>query len=312
MGATTNITTVHYGTTWDDTTLLEEVKQANLELEKRDGVRRHFRYDWQEVARHNPDYRAYVEAERERLGADHPLFLTQYCLQPIRGGGGFLSPQQRAQLSGEHARKRAPARGGVYVAGIDLAGEAEEGEDAVLHAARPGRDSTVITIGELSNPGDGPGRNPRVNIVEHYWWTGRKHTDLYPQLVDLLKNVWRCRRIVVDATGIGQPVSSFLRQALGPRVVPFTFTAPSKSRLGFDMLAAINSGRLKMYAADGSPEQQEFWQEMELARSHYRPSQTLSFYVDPSRGHDDFLMSLALLVEAANTYAPRGARGKSI
>ncbi len=42
MGATTNVTTVHYGTTWDDATLLEEVKQTNLELERRDGVRRHF------------------------------------------------------------------------------------------------------------------------------------------------------------------------------------------------------------------------------------------------------------------------------
>jgi len=29
MGATTNVTTVLYGTTWDDTTLLEEVKQTN-------------------------------------------------------------------------------------------------------------------------------------------------------------------------------------------------------------------------------------------------------------------------------------------
>ena len=33
MGATTNVTTVHYGTTWDDTTLLEEIKQTNYELE---------------------------------------------------------------------------------------------------------------------------------------------------------------------------------------------------------------------------------------------------------------------------------------
>jgi len=48
MGATTNCTCVHYGTTWDDTTLLEEVRQANLELERRDGIRRHFRFDWQD------------------------------------------------------------------------------------------------------------------------------------------------------------------------------------------------------------------------------------------------------------------------
>jgi hypothetical protein len=29
------VTTVHYGTTWDESTLLEEVKQTNLEMEKR-------------------------------------------------------------------------------------------------------------------------------------------------------------------------------------------------------------------------------------------------------------------------------------
>jgi len=64
-----------------------------------------------------------------------------------------------------------------------------------------------------------------------------------------------------------------------------------------------------MYAGDGSPEYREFWFEMEKAKSHYRPSQTMNFCVDPSEGHDDFLMSLALLVEAGNHYSPRGAKG---
>ena len=32
MGASTNVTTVHYGTTWNDATLLEEIKQTNREL----------------------------------------------------------------------------------------------------------------------------------------------------------------------------------------------------------------------------------------------------------------------------------------
>ncbi len=65
-----------------------------------------------------------------------------------------------------------------------------------------------------------------------------------------------------------------------------------------------------MYAGDGSEEYQEFWLEMERAKIQYRPNQTMNFYVDPSQGHDDFLMSLALLVEAAGRYTPRGARGK--
>ena len=310
MGATTNVTTVHYGTTWDDSTLLEEVKQTNLELERRDGVRRYFRYDWQEIARYNPDYLAYVEAERERLGENHPLFLTQYRLQPIRGGGGFLNMQQRAQICGEHHRKHVYESGKTYVAGIDLSGEAEEAEDAYLRAIKPRQDSTVVTIGELDFTADSElVKQPRVKIVEHYWWTGRKHTELYSQMVDILKNVWHCRRIAVDATGVGEPVSSFLRQALGSRVVPFTFTQRSKSELGFNLLAAVNSGRLKMYRSDSSPEYQEFWLEMERARSQYRPNQTMNFYVDPSRGHDDFLMSVALMLEAASQFTPRGARG---
>ena len=35
----------------------------------------------------------------------------------------------------------------------------------------------------------------------------------------------------------------------------------------------------------------------------------MNFYVDESQGHDDFLMSLALLAEAANQYQPRVGRG---
>jgi hypothetical protein len=392
---------------------LESVKQTNLELEKMDGIKRHFRYDYQEVGKYNPQYLINVEMERQRLGENHPLFLTQYRLLPLHGGGGFLNSTQRAQLQGDHSRQSHPSspsletynsklithNSPVYVASIDLAGEAETGDDTYLQSLHPKQDSTVITIAELefNAPSfDNPllynhceGRNdiasaspfgereterdfpspilyatacpsslpriatrrqslldslyshsraslssipaeagiqspslqtynlqpktynsPVLHIVEHYSWTGRKHPELYPQMIDLLKNVWHCRRIVVDATGIGQPVASFLRQALGSRVVPFTFTAQSKSELGFNLLAAINSGRLKMYAADNSPEYQEFWHQMEKAKSFYRPSRTLNFFLDPADGHDDFLMSLALLVQSGALYEPRVARAR--
>ena len=186
----------------------------------------------------------------------------------------------------------------------------EEEQGAYLRALKPRQDSTVVTIGELDfSICSDVQKQPGVKVVEHYRWTGRKHAELYPQLIDILKNVWHCRKIVVDATAIGQPVSSFLRSALGSKVSPFTFTQQSKSELGFQLLAAVNSGRLKVYQGDGSEEEQEFWLEMERARSHYRSSQTMNFYVDPARGHDDFLMSLALLLEAANQYSPRGAKG---
>ncbi len=195
-------------------------------------------------------------------------------------------------------------------------GKRETAEDDFLKSLKPRQDSTILTIGELiPNPINISGQNiysktARIEIVEHCAWTGKKHPELYPQLIDLIKNTWRCRSAVVDATGIGEPVASFLHDALGSRVIPFKFTAQSKTELGFNLLAAINSGGLKMYAADNSPEYQEFWHEIERAKSFYRPSQTMNFYVDPSDGHDDFLMSLALMVEAGRQYEPREARGR--
>jgi len=307
MGSASNATTILYGTTWDDSTLLEEVKQANLELERKDGVRRHFRYDWQEVGRYNPDYVRFVEGERQRLGEEHPLFRTQYALLPITRGGGFLSRQQIALLLGEHGRQSQPEEKKTYVAGVDLAGEceAEMSRDGTGLGGRRGNDSTVITIAEV----DAACSQPVLKVVEQYQWTGTPHSQLYAQMVNILKNVWNCRRIVVDATGIGQPVASFLKSELGSRVIPFVITSRSKSDMGFELLSFVNSGRLKLYKQDGSLEYRETLFELEKARVQYRPNQTINFYLDPQDGHDDFLLSLALLVQAAKGLSPREAKG---
>ena len=192
-----------------------------------------------------------------------------------------------------------------------MAGGSGDGTVAAGRDSNPRRDSTVLTVAELDfGAGDPLTGEPQARIVEHIQWTGVSPSSLYPQLVDLLQRVWHCRRVVVDATGLGQGPASFLERALGRSVVePFTFTAQSKSRLGFDLLAAVNGGRLKMYAADGSPDYREFWRQMEQAEAHFRPNRTINFMVDPKHGHDDFLASLVLLVRAAQ-YAPRVARGR--
>jgi len=337
MAAVANATTVHYGTAWEETSLLEQVKQSNLELERRDGLRRHFEYDWQVVARHNPAYGRFVEAERQRLGESHPLFLTQYCLRTLAGGGRLLSTQQRAQLQGDHARLSRPQSGETYVAGLDLAGQGSlEGGDQGLsgdgpgHAARPGgerdpsslrqaqgaagsgQDASVLTIARvILPPSDALVQEPRLEVVEHCAWVGEPHDRLYERLVDLLREVWRVRRVAVDATGLGETLASWLGRALGrDTVAPVRFSAESKSRLGYNLLAAVNGGRLKVYAGDGSAEYRSLWLEVERARVAYRANRTMNFYVDPSEGHDDYLMSLALTVEAATGARPRTARGR--
>jgi hypothetical protein len=51
------------------------------------------------------------------------------------------------------------------------------------------------------------------------------------------------------------------------------------------------------------------WFELDKAKSIFRPNRTFNFFVDPSDGHDDFLMSLALLVESSGHFEPRAAKG---
>ena len=309
MGSAANVTTILYGTTWDDNTLLEEAKQANLELERKDGIKRHFRYDWQEVGKYNPDYVKFVEAEQQRLGKEHPLFRTQYALLPITHGGGLLSRQQIALVLGEHHRQSQPEGKRTYIAGVDLAGEHEPemvGGNIPGNDRGKGCDSTVITVAEVdtTNPSQ-----PLLKVVEQYQWTGTPHSQLYTQMAHILKNIWNCHRIVVDATGIGQPVASFLKKELGSRVIPFVITSKSKSDMGFELLSLVNSGRLKLYKQDGSREHKETLFELERARAQYRPNQTMNFYVDHQEGHDDFLVSLALVVQAAKGLSPREAKG---
>ena len=279
MGATSNVTTVHYGTAWQENSLLEQIKQSNLELQRSDGIQRHFEFDWQAVAKHNPQYQRFIEAEQQRLGSDHPLFLSQYCLTPVSDDGRFLDYTRQALLRGNHCRRGAPVSGRTYVAGIDLAGEGERPGVTGTKPINPLRDSTVVTIGELRFNDDGLGSKlPSISVVEHFWWTEKPHTETFSTLVHLLKNVWGCRRVVVDATGIGAGVASFLRKSLGTSIVkPFNFTARSKSDLGFDLLAAINSGRLHTYKPDGSPESTEFWSQISKGqeRSQAQPDHQL-------------------------------------
>jgi hypothetical protein len=168
------------------------------------------------------------------------------------------------------------------------------------------RDATVLTIGRVLTPG---GRDESsVEVVRHYAWTGVAHASLHRTLVALLDQ-WRVTRVVVDATGIGEPVAAFLAKALGSRLESMKLTAESKSRLGFGLLSAVNGGRLRLYAGD-SAEAHECRRQLERCRAAYRPNRTMRFYVDEQEGHDDYVISLALTVAAAADAGPRQARGR--
>ena len=304
MASSTNAAIVLYGTAWDVANPLERQKQVNLAMEQHDGIRRHFQYDWQALARISPAYRAFVEGEIARLGSDHPIVRTQYRLQPLEEVGRLFSSAARSLLfAGQHERLAEGIAGETYVAGIDVAGQDAQATPGLLApgSADHGRDSTVTTIARVLWTDE---LEPSLEVVQHYHWSGADHPTQHHALRHLLTDVFPCAKIVVDATGLGAGVASWLAAVLGGAFVEsFVFTAPSKSRLGFALLAMAGTGRCRFYRQDGSDAWRQAQHEVESARYELGVNEQMRFFVPADEGHDDFLISLALCCHAATLAA---------
>ena len=306
MGASTNVTSVLWGTAWTANTLLAHTIRSLQDLERRDGQRRVFRIPWQRVADEVPAYGRYVRSEIARLGADHPLIRTQYALQEIDGQAGMFPPATQALMQGRHPRARTPdavhlpenAQIGAYVLTIDVSGESENAtEDHFLRAEEPRRDSTALTVFAATYfSSDTQGALPRFHVLDRYYWTGKKHHAMLPTILRIAE-LWQARQVVIDATGIGAGLAGFLVAELGPRVLRFTFSSQSKSRLGWDFLALCNTGRFLDHADDRGEEYAQFWREVRAADYTISDSATrrMRWGVADPRVHDDLLISAALV-----------------
>jgi hypothetical protein len=102
--------------------------------------------------------------------------------------------------------------------------------------------------------------------------------------------------VVVDATGVGAGLASFLKAALGPRVEPFLFTARSKSDLGWGFLGICGSGRFLDHRNDGGPERRQCWREVDAADMEIvdGTGKRMRWGVADPTVHDDLLVSAAL------------------
>lgn len=303
MGASTNVTTVLWGTAWTADTLLARTVRALRRLEAEDGARRVFAVPWPRVAAEVPAYGAYVEGEIARLGAAHPLIRTQYALEEIEAAAGLFPPARRALMQGSHPPHAAPQPGALYALTLDVGGEAREGEDCAGH------DSTACTLFTIEPAGAGaavPAGQQCYRVVGRRWWRGLSQAELYGRLVELVE-AWAPRRVVVDATGLGAGLASFLEQRYGGRVLPFVFSGATKSHLGWAFLALCDTGRFQDHLLSGCPAQAEFWRQVAVAEYEVLPGpgQGLRWGVPPARGHDDLLISAALC--AALEGAPYGS-----
>jgi hypothetical protein len=305
MAASTNATTVFMGTVWSASTLLARQMRHLERLEDADGRQRVYRVPWDMVAVEIPAYGERVRARIAQLGETHPFVRTEYFLQELGGESSLFPPHRLAQMQGDHPRQHRAMPGCRYALLLDVAGEEESGSDQL--AFTPGsarRDSTALTVVAVDSTGRLDGR-ASYRVVDRRLWTGVRHTALHDQLVDLARNVWKASWVIVDATGIGAGLASFLQASLGRRsgsgdaavrVIPFTFTSTSKSKLGWDFLGLIDGGRFKEYANDREEATRLYQTQLSATTFEIMngPGNILRWSVPERDGHDDLVISAAL------------------
>jgi len=302
MAASTNAVRVFWGTAWTaDTLLSRELREA------REGRAegRVFQVSADDVGREVPAYAQFVAGQVERLGRNHPMVRTQYFCEEIDAEGGMFPPERLALMLGAHPRLDAPQPGRLYCLLLDVAGEDEDppcASDGGMSAQEGKRDCTALTGVEV-DPAAGPLPDaPLYRVVQRRAWLGQKHTRLLGEILALAE-LWKARRVVVDATGVGAGLASFLERALPGRVERFVFSTASKSRLGWDFLALVDAGRFKDHAPPDDL-QRLFMRQAALCRYQTLPgpARTLRWGVPdgmraPLNGqpaHDDVLISAAL------------------
>ncbi len=312
MTASTCATRVFWGTAWTSSSLLGRELRAASAAEKRDGVKRVFRLTADDVAAELPAYKASLADTLARLGRAHPLVRTQYYSEEIDGLGGLFPPDRLARMQSANAAPLQPAAvepGKRYALLLDVAG-ADEGvrsADGSIEMSNPGRDATALTLVEICPAENGclPLYRPRLRRQ----WIGAGTAALLPQIRALALD-WQVQVLVIDATGVGAGLASLLEKELPGRVTPFTFNSSSKSKLGWDFLGLVDSGRWQedLYPTQAVGEQACWQREFfaQLAACQFEvlpgPEQRMKWGVpdgtrDPRSGewmHDDWVLSAAL------------------
>jgi hypothetical protein len=252
MAASTNATRVFWGTAWTGQTLLARELRAARQAEARDGIRRVFHMTAEQVRAEVPAYGHFVDEQVARLGRSHPMVRSQFFSEEIDFASGLFTPARLSLVQGNHPPQTSPEPGKIYAMLVDLAGEDEQVRqgsftgEASESLANPNRDATAVTIVEvdLSLMDEVLPGKPRYRVVQRYLWQGEKHSTLYQRLYHLAQH-WGVEKMVVDSSGVGAGVCSFLRDRLGNCVIPLTFNRQVKSKLGWGFLAVIDTGRFQ-------------------------------------------------------------------
>ena len=292
MRAWKNSPLIVFGVRWDGRSFLENLIEVNLEKEKKDGVRRHFRVDVEQVMEENPEYAKHFEREKARLGEDHILFRTQYLLQSVSSLGDMFTPAQLFSMRGDFERLDIPRNSCNYFTGIDIGGEATGLES---------HDETIMVI--LERPRGKP--DEQLRIVNCYRWHGTNWETLHKELITLL-NLWGPESVTIDGRGIGNACGMWLsEQYKRGQVEVYQASVSSVSDDGYQLMSKVGLNKLKFFKdgdkhiSDGLVSCDEIFKQLGNARRELVSGGSMRFYVPEKYGHDDILKAVAYAVRAS-------------
>ena len=301
MAASTNATRVFWGTAWTEDTLLARELRLAQKLQSQDGYQRAFVLTANEVSREVEPYGLFVQQQIEQLGRDHPMIRTQFFSEILENGGRLFHDGRLALMAGNHPVQNKPLAGESYIFCLDVAGE-DQGLTKNGQLSNPQRDFSALTIFSINpRPSSWDVLQNHYQVVARRAWQGISQSELFEQLLALAK-VWSPKQLVVDASGVGAGIASFLQRAMPGLVTAFQFHTSSKSKLGWDFLAIIDSGRYKEHA-DKTPEQSQFFTQAKACKSSISPGPEKTLHWQVPSGtrdecgqevHDDWLISAAL------------------
>lgn len=188
--------------------------------------------------------------------------------------GRLFSLTQRTLLKGRHPRRRQPDPQRRHVAGLVL-------------STTMGRTTATVTLAEVL-----PG-TPRssLHIVQHLQQE-LPGPHAVSALAQHLGGLWNCQRVLITADHLSTPL-------LSEGATVAVLDATSAAALAPSLLAAIDLGRVQLYARDDSAEEAAFWSQVVRATAGYRPDGPLAF-APTALGEQAYVLGLALAVEAAN------------
>lgn len=257
MRSTTGAPAFYFGTQWGEESLINVKLHELQKAEQKDGRKRVFVVPWFEVALYNERYGNFVQAERDRLGPQHPIYLSEYLLKTIAGAGRFCDEAGLSKLfGGQHPRGDLPSSMTTYVGGVDFCGAGELPDEAAFDPdVAEAHDNTCAWVLELGWTTIGGEAVPTFRTVDVLFLPGQ-HPEVTPNKLEaFLWGKWRCSNVWLDGNGVGDGPAHVLEKRRPHQVTVYNASRPKNSAQGFLLKACIDTGRLTIWHEEGESEE---------------------------------------------------------